>query len=97
MASAIIARCALAIDLVTIPWRIGVRGIARIRSSLNGGGLRPLRSHLRSGGSYQRLTLLIPVSAILLGGLVLDERLAVNQFLGMGLIGIGLLDRWKAL
>ncbi|MEZ5857136.1 MAG: DMT family transporter [Hyphomicrobiaceae bacterium] len=37
------------------------------------------------------VTLLIPVSAILLGSLVLGERLAPRQFLGMALIAIGLL------
>jgi len=36
------------------------------------------------------VTFLIPVSAILLGGLVLGERLAPAQFAGMALIGLGL-------
>lgn len=36
------------------------------------------------------VTFLIPVSAILLGFLFLDEQLAGRQFLGMGLIGAGL-------
>nr|WP_321443645.1 DMT family transporter [uncultured Cohaesibacter sp.] len=36
------------------------------------------------------VTFLIPVSAILLGALVLDERLAPLHFVGMGLIGCGL-------
>ena len=36
------------------------------------------------------VTFLIPVSAILLGALVLGERLAPPHFLGMGLIGLGL-------
>jgi len=36
------------------------------------------------------VTLLIPVSAILLGSLFLGEHLAGRQFLGMGLIGAGL-------
>lgn len=38
------------------------------------------------------VTLLVPVSAILLGSLVLGERLAVNHFLGMALIALGLLS-----
>jgi len=36
------------------------------------------------------VTFLIPVSAILLGTLVLGERLSVNHFTGMAIIGIGL-------
>ena len=36
------------------------------------------------------VTFLIPVSAILLGALVLGERLAPQHFLGMALIGVGL-------
>lgn len=36
------------------------------------------------------VTFLIPVTAILLGGLVLGERLAINHFIGMALIGAGL-------
>lgn len=38
------------------------------------------------------VTLLIPVSAILLGSLVLGERLSSNHFLGMALIALGLLS-----
>lgn len=37
------------------------------------------------------VTLLVPVSAILLGTLVLGEELALRHYVGMGLIGIGLL------
>ena len=37
------------------------------------------------------VTLLIPPSAILLGWLVLGERLAPQHFAGMGLIALGLL------
>ncbi|MBX9700942.1 MAG: DMT family transporter, partial [Acetobacteraceae bacterium] len=36
------------------------------------------------------VTFLIPVSAILLGVLVLEERLALQQLAGMALIGAGL-------
>jgi drug/metabolite transporter (DMT)-like permease len=36
------------------------------------------------------VTFLIPVSAILLGALVLGERLVLRHFLGMALIGAGL-------
>ncbi|MEL7521798.1 MAG: EamA family transporter, partial [Cyanobacteria bacterium J06553_1] len=37
------------------------------------------------------VTLLVPVSAILLGTLFLGEELAGRHYVGMGLIGIGLL------
>jgi drug/metabolite transporter (DMT)-like permease len=47
------------------------------------------------------VTLLIPVSAILLGSLILHERLAPNHFGGMALIALGLLAidgrLWRAL
>jgi drug/metabolite transporter (DMT)-like permease len=36
------------------------------------------------------VTFLIPVSAILLGSLVLGERLGLSHFLGMAFIGAGL-------
>ncbi len=36
------------------------------------------------------VTLLLPVTAILLGALILGERLGMNHFLGMALIGLGL-------
>ncbi|MGK7654953.1 DMT family transporter [Roseovarius sp. B08] len=37
------------------------------------------------------VTLLVPVSAILLGTLILGEQLALRHYAGMGLIGVGLL------
>ncbi len=47
------------------------------------------------------VTLLIPVSAILLGTLILGERLSAFQFVGMALIGLGLVAidgrAWTAL
>lgn len=42
------------------------------------------------GTNVSLVTLLIPTSAILLGGLILGERLLVVQFAGMALIGLGL-------
>jgi drug/metabolite transporter (DMT)-like permease len=33
---------------------------------------------------------MIPASAILLGSLILGERLAANHYMGMALIGLGL-------
>jgi drug/metabolite transporter (DMT)-like permease len=55
----------------------------------------------RAGATNASLvTLLVPVSAILLGSLVLGERLSAGQLLGMALIGLGLLAidgrPWKA-
>jgi drug/metabolite transporter (DMT)-like permease len=49
---------------------------------------------LAGGGAINSslVTLLIPVSAILLGSLVLGERLAASHFAGMALIAIGLLS-----
>jgi drug/metabolite transporter (DMT)-like permease len=37
------------------------------------------------------VTLLVPVSAVLLGTLILGEQLALRHYAGMGLISIGLL------
>lgn len=51
--------------------------------------------HLLSVGGATNsslVTLLIPVSAILLGSLVLGERLSSGRFLGMALIALGLLS-----
>lgn len=36
------------------------------------------------------VTFLIPISALLLGTILLDERLDIGHFVGMGLIGLGL-------
>ncbi len=48
---------------------------------------------LAAGGAtnISLVTLLVPVSAILLGTLFLDERLGTSDYLGMLLIGLGLL------
>ncbi|MCO4315950.1 DMT family transporter [Phyllobacterium sp. 21LDTY02-6] len=50
-------------------------------------------SIVRSGGATNAslVTLIVPVSAILLGTIFLGERLALQDFIGMGLIAIGLL------
>jgi drug/metabolite transporter (DMT)-like permease len=47
---------------------------------------------LASAGATNSLlvTFLIPITAILLGALVLDERLALRHFAGMALIAAGL-------
>lgn len=48
---------------------------------------------LSSAGAVNLLlvTFLIPVSAIMLGYVFLNERLSIEHFLGMGLIGLGML------
>ena len=48
---------------------------------------------LAAGGAVMSslVTLLVPVSAILLGSIVLGERLDAHQFAGIGLIALGLL------
>jgi drug/metabolite transporter (DMT)-like permease len=44
-----------------------------------------------AGATFVSLvTLLVPVSAVILGGLFLGERLSAPDFIGMGLIGLGL-------
>jgi drug/metabolite transporter (DMT)-like permease len=47
---------------------------------------------LASSGATNLLlvTFLIPVSALLLGATLLDERLNPGHFIGMGFIGVGL-------
>ncbi|GGE17703.1 ABC transporter permease [Aureimonas endophytica] len=84
---------------VDAPWRLAVPS-ATVMLAL--GGLALLSTALAYilffrilavGGAINAslVTLLIPVSAILLGGLVLGERLGANHFAGMGLIALGLL------
>lgn len=43
-----------------------------------------------SGGNQLLVTFLVPVSAILLGWVILGERLEAIHFVGMALIGLGL-------
>ena len=47
---------------------------------------------LATAGSVNLMlvTFMVPIGAVILGALVLGERLALNQFLGMAAIGIGL-------
>jgi drug/metabolite transporter (DMT)-like permease len=44
-----------------------------------------------AGSNVNLVTLLVPVSAILLGALVLGEQLAPRHFAGMAIIALGLL------
>jgi len=84
--------------LVDRPWTLAVPG-AEVWGALL--GLAALTSYiayliyyriLATAGAVNLMlvTFLVPVSAILLGTLILGERLAANHFLGMGLIGLGL-------
>lgn len=84
--------------LVEAPWRLAMPGPAAWAAIA---GLALLSSALAfvlffrllasAGASNTMLvTFLIPVTAILLGSLLLGERLAPQHFLGMGLIALGL-------
>jgi len=52
----------------------------------------PIKLVLATAGAVNLMlvTFLVPVSAIILGALFLDERLTASEFLGMALIGLGL-------
>ena len=85
--------------LVDAPWRLPMPGEGVILAVLGLAFLSTALAYilffhiLAVGGAVNSslVTLLIPVSAILLGSLFLGEHLAANEFAGMGLIGFGLL------
>jgi drug/metabolite transporter (DMT)-like permease len=80
------------------PWTMPLPGSTTILALLGLGILSTAVAYviffkiLDSAGptNLMLVTFLIPVSAVLLGSLVLGERLAWNQFAGMSLIGLGL-------
>ncbi len=82
------------------PWRQGLPGLTTIGALVGLGLLSTALAYiiffhiLAVGGAINSslVTLLIPVSAILLGSAFLGERLTVNQFAGMALIALGLLS-----
>jgi drug/metabolite transporter (DMT)-like permease len=84
--------------LVDRPWTLGVPHAATWGAVLGAGLLSTALAYvlyfriLAVAGATNLLlvTFLIPVSAILLGALVLDETLLSRHFLGMALIGAGL-------
>ncbi|MDX1575027.1 MAG: DMT family transporter [Kiloniellales bacterium] len=86
---------ALAVDR---PWALAMPGPTALAALLGLGLLSTAAAYViyfrilaRSGATNLLLvTFLIPVSAILLGALILDERLTVLQLAGMGLIALGL-------
>lgn len=98
------------VALVDTPWHLPMPGITTIAALLGLGLFSTALAYilffriLAVGGAINSslVTLLIPVSAILLGYLFLGERLAANHFAGMGLIALGLLSidgrlfRWLA-
>ncbi|MDQ0421270.1 drug/metabolite transporter (DMT)-like permease [Peteryoungia aggregata LMG 23059] len=98
------------VALVDTPWHLPMPGMTTVAALLGLGLLSTALAYilffriLAVGGAINSslVTLLIPVSAILLGYLFLGERLASNHFAGMGLIALGLLSidgrffRWLA-
>lgn len=81
------------------PWTIAMPGMGTVLSVLSLALVSTAFAYilffrvLSSAGAtnLSLVTLLVPVSAILLGTLVLGERLMVSQFIGMGIIAMGLL------
>lgn len=88
------------VALVDTPWHLPMPGMTTVAALLGLGLLSTALAYilffriLAVGGAINSslVTLLIPVSAILLGYLFLGERLASNHFAGMGLIALGLLS-----
>jgi drug/metabolite transporter (DMT)-like permease len=91
------------------PWRLAtptmgvwasIAGLSLLSTAL--GYVLFFRILASAGGTNISLvTLLIPVSAVLLGRVILGERLVAGQFAGMALIALGLIaiDRrvWRAI
>ena len=96
VSSALLLPVALVVDQ---PWNLGLPSTETILSLAALGLLSTAFAYLiffrllaRAGATNVGLvTFLIPVSAILLGVLVLGETLAVRHFAGMALIGAGLI------
>ncbi|MGE8104457.1 DMT family transporter [Allorhizobium sp. NPDC080224] len=88
------------VTLVDTPWHLPMPGVTTIAALIGLGLLSTALAYiiffhiLAVGGAINSslVTLLIPVSAILLGYLFLGERLASNHFVGMSLIALGLLS-----
>ncbi len=86
--------------LVDTPWRLATPHLVTIGALLALALISTALAYiiffhiLSVGGATNSslVTLLIPVSAILLGSLVLGERLSPSHFLGMALIALGLLS-----
>jgi drug/metabolite transporter (DMT)-like permease len=84
--------------VVDQPWTLPVPGFDVWAALIGLGAISTCLAYivyyriLATAGAVNLLlvTLLIPVTAILLGSLLLGERLAINDFAGMALIGLGL-------
>ena len=84
--------------IVERPWTLPMPGPGVLAALAGLAGLASFLAYiiyyriLATAGAVNLMlvTFLIPVSAILLGTLILGERLAVNHFLGMATIGLGL-------
>ena len=80
------------------PWTLPMPGPATVAAVLGVAAISTAFAYLlffrilatAGATNIMLVTLLIPVSAILLGTIVLDEALQPRQFLGMALIGLGL-------
>jgi len=87
------------VSLVDRPWALSAPGLPVIASVLALAIVSTALAYviffrvLASAGAVNvtLVTLLVPVSAILLGRFILGEDLALRHYAGMGLIGIGLL------
>lgn len=86
--------------IIDAPWNLAAPGLVTVGALLALALISTALAYiiyfhlLEVGGATNSslVTLLIPVSAILLGSLVLGERLSANHFLGMALIALGLLS-----
>ncbi len=84
--------------VVDRPWTLAMPSLPTVGAILGIAALSTALAYvlyfriLATAGATNLLlvTFLIPVSAIILGSLVLGERLDPRHFLGMGLIGVGL-------
>lgn len=80
------------------PWLLGMPSMQTIISLIALGTLSTALAYVLFFGLIAQagatnavlVTLLVPVSAILLGWLILNEQLSLNHFIGMGLIALGL-------
>jgi drug/metabolite transporter (DMT)-like permease len=93
--AAILSALALATDR---PWSLPTPGWTVIGAVLGLGALSTSLAYLiyyrilatAGAVNVMLVTFLIPVTAIILGALVLGERLSLNHFIGMALIAVGL-------
>ncbi len=88
------------VALVDAPWRLAMPSLTTAGALVGLGLLSTALAYiiffhiLAVGGAINSslVTLLVPVSAILLGSVFLGERMALNHFAGMTLIALGMLS-----